>query len=361
LFAERGVFSELYRSDRPVWTDAVSGPGELPRVAIAVRAGDEVLGSIWAAVEKPLSEERTQALVDAAKLVALYMLHLRAGGDIGRRLRADLLNTALAGGRGARAALGRLGLAEQSVVVLALGIREPDLVAGSMDANASLITERQRITDAFAMHLTAAHPRCATAMFGDVAYGLVPVRRGGADREERAYRIATEFLRRVGDRHRAVIGIGTVAHSADELSYARDSADQVLRVLRSGIGDGRTVARLADVHAESLLLDLRDLVVARGDRPTGAIALLREYDERHHGQLVETLRAWLDAFGDLGAAAAAVHVHPNTFRYRLRRVSEVSGMNLDDPDTRLAAILQLRIVSALANPPAHAIAIEPTG
>jgi DNA-binding PucR family transcriptional regulator len=58
---------------------------------------------------------------------------------------------------------------------------------------------------------------------------------------------------------------------------------------------------------------------------------------------VETLRAWLDAFGDVTTAAAAVFVHPNTFRYRLRRLAEVGGLDLNDPDARFAAMLQLRV------------------
>src|SRR5579862_793753 len=52
LLAERGVFRELYRSEQPVYIDP-SGSDlpdfALPRAAVAVRAGDEVLGSIWAA------------------------------------------------------------------------------------------------------------------------------------------------------------------------------------------------------------------------------------------------------------------------------------------------------------------------
>jgi DNA-binding PucR family transcriptional regulator len=93
---------------------------------------------------------------------------------------------------------------------------------------------------------------------------------------------------------------------------------------------------------ESLLLELRDLIEARGDQHTGPIARLYAYDQQHNTSLVETLRAWLDAFGDVIAAAAAVYVHPNTFRYRLRRLAEVGALDLDDPEARFAAMLQLR-------------------
>jgi hypothetical protein len=324
------VFRELYRSDKPVYIGPLIEGEILPRVAVAVRAGDEMLGSIWAAVRGPLSADHTQALCDASRLVALHMLRIRAGADVARRLRTDLVSTALENGAGARAALDRLGLAEQPVVVLALAL-------ASAGDDATLVSERQRLSDGLAMHLSAVHPRCAAALVGDVAYGLVPV----ADTEA-AVRIATDFLDRVGDRVHAVIGIGPVARGTAELADARASADRALRVLRAG--DSR-VARLEDVHVESLVLELRDLVAARGDRPTGPVARLFAYDRQHNTNLVDTLRAWLDAFGDVIAAAATLYVHPNTFRYRLRRLSEVGGLDLADPEARFAAMLQLRVVT----------------
>jgi DNA-binding PucR family transcriptional regulator len=39
-----------------------------------------------------------------------------------------------------------------------------------------------------------------------------------------------------------------------------------------------------------------------------------------------------------------VNVHPNTFRYRVKRLSELSGIDLNDPDERLAAEIQLRFL-----------------
>jgi hypothetical protein len=346
LLSERGVFRDLYRSDQPVYVEPPAGAGDfsVPRVAVAVRAGDEVLGSIWAAVRQPLSEERVQAMCDAARLVALHMLRIRAGADVERRLRADLVSTALEGGPGSREALSRLGLADQPVIVLAMAVLDPVDSERSVGVDASLATERQRLSDGLAMHLSALHPRCATALVGDVVYGLIPVSSDSSG-EERAVRVGSDFLERVGDRVRAVIGIGTVAQNGAQLAAGRASADRALRVLRTGNGSGHRVALLADVHVEALVLELRDLVAAHGDRPTGPTARLFAYDSEHNTNLVETLRAWLDAFGDVIAAAAAMYVHPNTFRYRLRRLTEVSGIDLTDPEARFAAMLQLRVVS----------------
>jgi hypothetical protein len=345
MLADRGVFRDLYRSNEPVWVEpSTDGPADfsIPRVAVAVRAGDEVLGSIWAAVKEPLTADRMQALRDGARVVALHMLRIRAGADVERRLRADLVSTALEGGVGSREALSRLGLADLPVVVLGLAVLESAAVRTGTDA--STASERQRLADALAMHLGAVHPRCAVALVGDVVYGLVPVTRGWADGEQRAARIATDFLDRVGGRTPAVVGIGGVAQEAAGLARARTSADRALRVLRDRNDQARRVARLADVHVEALVIEVRDMVTARGDQPTGPVAQLLAYDAEHNTNLVDTLRAWLDAFGDVVAASAGMYVHANTFRYRLRRLAEVGQIDLADPEARFAAMLELRIV-----------------
>ncbi|MET0523212.1 MAG: helix-turn-helix domain-containing protein, partial [Nocardioides sp.] len=127
------------------------------------------------------------------------------------------------------------------------------------------------------------------------------------------------------------------------LAHARACTDRALRVLREGRGE-RRVARLDEIQVEALILELRDLVAARGDRPTGSLARLIEYDRKHQSNLVETLQAWLDAFGDVSAASRSLFLHPNTFRYRLRRLAEVGQINLGDPEQRFVAMLQLRVL-----------------
>src|SRR5690606_28133504 len=164
----------------------------------------------------------------------------------------------------------------------------------------------------------------------------------GPDAEGRLVGVAENFLERVGARMPGVIAVGPPAEDIAGIAQARAVALRVLRVLRDG--PGSRAARMTEVQTASLLLELRDLVLARGDAPDGALARLIDYDRRNDGHLVDTLRAWLDHFGDVGAAAAATYVHHNTFRYRLRRVREVGGLDLSDAETRFAAMLQLRML-----------------
>ncbi|MFF3645717.1 PucR family transcriptional regulator [Streptomyces sp. NPDC002564] len=340
IHEEHGVFKELYRSPGPVHIPppALGDEVALPRTAIAVRAGDEILGSVWAALREPLTPERERAFREAAKLVALHMLRYRAGADAENRLRADLVTTALEGGPGAVRALGGLGLADEPLLVLAMGL------APSADGDhAQVAAERQRLTTALAVHLTAVRPRSAVALLGDVAYALFPVPDGSVAARERAEQVAENFLRRTGDRPGAVVGIGSVAPEPAALARSRTNADRALRVLLDGRG-ARRVASIADVSVDALLLEMRDLALANRDELSGPLARLAAYDRRHNAHLVETLRAWLDAFGDVIAASASVFVHPNTFRYRIRRVAEVGQIDLRDPSERFAAMLQLRLM-----------------
>jgi DNA-binding PucR family transcriptional regulator len=345
ILRERGVFRDLHRSDRPVYIDDIpdgKGGFALPRIAIAVRAGDEVLGSIWAAVPGRLSDERDEALRESAKLVALHLLRVRAGADVQRRVRTDLVSSALDGGAGASEALERLGLANRPLLVLGVALDERARRRDDSDGVAAA-QERQRLGDAFAMHLSAMHPRSAVAAIGAATYGLLPAAGTGDKAETRAARALQDFLDRVGDRLPAVAAVGPAAPDLSALAHSRSCVDRILRVLREGRVH-RRIGSLDELQGEALILELKDIAAARGDVPTGALARLIDYDRQHDSKLVETLRAWLDAFGEVVAAADSVFVHQNTFRYRLRRVAEVGRCDLGDPDQRFAMMLQLRVL-----------------
>lgn len=341
-----GVFQRLYTSERPVLIspEVLSMPGvALARAAVAVRAGDELLGTVWAAVTGPLTPEQEQGMVDIAKLVALHLLRMRAGSDVERRLLSELVAVALEGGPGALDALRRLGLAGRTLLVLVMGLPEEAAHDGTLSL-ARRETERQRAADALAVHLSALRHGSVVATVGERVYGLVPVAAGEGEEAAAAKvaGIASTFLDRTAGRIPAVLGIGTLAHDVATLARSRAGADRALRVLRSETTT-RRVAHVTDVQLESLMLQLSDLATAEGYVSTGVVARLEEYDAAHRAELVGTLGAWLDAFGDVIAAAGRLHVHPNTMRYRLRRISEVGQVDLGDPDARFAAMLGLRL------------------
>jgi hypothetical protein len=98
--------------------------------------------------------------------------------------------------------------------------------------------------------------------------------------------------------------------------------------------DRTGVHRLVDLAGETAL----------AAQPTLATLLAHTYlgdldrDDQFHRQLVETALAYLDGGQRLDRTAAAVHVHPNTVRYRLGRLTELTGIDPDATSTVLATL-----------------------
>ncbi|MEU6282382.1 PucR family transcriptional regulator [Streptomyces sp. NPDC047028] len=143
-----------------------------------------------------------------------------------------------------------------------------------------------------------------------------------------------------GDEDELVVGlsapVGTVAAAA-----AYKQAEQALSVARRR---GRVLVEHEQVAAGSVLpLLADDAVRAFAD---GLLRALHEHDATGRGDLVASLRAWLSRHGQWDAAAADLGVHRHTLRYRMRRVEEILGRSLDDPDARMELWLALKATSS---------------
>ncbi|MER7958688.1 PucR family transcriptional regulator [Streptomyces sp. NPDC096030] len=122
---------------------------------------------------------------------------------------------------------------------------------------------------------------------------------------------------------------------------AYKQAEQALSVARRR---GRALVEHEDLAAGSVLpLLADDAVRAFAD---GMLRALYEHDATGRGDLVASLRAWLSRHGQWDAAAADLGVHRHTLRYRMRRVEEILGRSLDDPDVRMELWLALKATGA---------------
>ncbi|MES4907560.1 MULTISPECIES: PucR family transcriptional regulator [unclassified Streptomyces] len=133
-----------------------------------------------------------------------------------------------------------------------------------------------------------------------------------------------------------VIGLSAPAGPTAAAAAYRQ-AEQALSVARRR---GRMLVEHEEVAAGSVLpLLADDAVRAFAD---GMLRALREHDATGRGDLVASLRAWLSRHGQWDAAAADLGVHRHTLRYRMRRVEEILGRSLDDPDVRMELWLALK-------------------
>lgn len=70
---------------------------------------------------------------------------------------------------------------------------------------------------------------------------------------------------------------------------------------------------------------------------------LAEYDEQNRGSLVKTVEAYFGHHGNISQTAESLFVHRNTLLYRMDRIQELTGLQLDQANMRLALHLALRL------------------
>ncbi|HEU0132587.1 MAG TPA: helix-turn-helix domain-containing protein [Mycobacteriales bacterium] len=140
----------------------------------------------------------------------------------------------------------------------------------------------------------------------------------------------------------AALGVAVRAATGPAVPAADAAASRRLAVLALRAGRPGVTA-FEQVRTEATFVALRDALRRVPPVDGGGVARLAAHDAARRTAYRATLRAYLDAHGDVATAAAAVYIHPKTFRYRLRRIEELSGLSLDDPGTRLATELELRL------------------
>jgi GAF domain-containing protein len=90
------------------------------------------------------------------------------------------------------------------------------------------------------------------------------------------------------------------------------------------------------------------------DSTVDAVGRLADYDAQRGSQLVTTLEEFLRRHGNISATSEALFVHPNTLRQRLRRIAELSGLDLRKDDWLMIeiAVKMVKLEHALGSHPA---------
>jgi purine catabolism regulator len=73
------------------------------------------------------------------------------------------------------------------------------------------------------------------------------------------------------------------------------------------------------------------------------IGPLAEYDRQHRGSLVKTIDAYFNHHANVSQTAESLFIHRNTLLYRLERIQELTGQDINQADMRLALQLALKL------------------
>jgi PucR C-terminal helix-turn-helix domain len=113
----------------------------------------------------------------------------------------------------------------------------------------------------------------------------------------------------------------------------------LLRLIDRGAVAVDGMAAVEDHLADLIVLRNAELATALVQSRLAAVEALRPHER---DRLLETLNAWLGLQRQTPAVAEALHVHPQTVRYRLGKLRELLGEALETPDGRFELELALR-------------------
>jgi GAF domain-containing protein len=289
------------------------------RAAIAIRSGDQLLGSVWVAdTDGQLSQSALDLMPEIAAMAAFHLLRERSwrrhttftGGDAADRLLRGTASPEL---------LESWERACAETVVVAIECALPDRAASMVwaaRASSSLTT----YLGAYRMH------HAVTSEDGCVYVVLGARAKSGTEPANRVSAAVAHLNATFRIEIRAAIGPAVVRVS--DVPSSRRMADEALAVQRERPDMGSVVV-YDDVRSAVLFNQLAHTPAA--DAVLADPVFVRFVKDDPDAALLLT---YLDTLGDTARTAAMSRVHPNTVRYRLRRFTEATGVDLDHPRRR---------------------------
>ena len=331
-----GIFDALRASGDVVRVAERPELGLRPRLAVGIhlpptdsRRRPGFAGTIWLQQgSAPLADDVEDILRGGAVLAARIMSRLAAAPSTHTVRVQELLGI----GAAAAATSSTAGESEIFAIARELGI--------TVDGRAALIgflgVENSVPADVIALSASAFRADAQIASTGERVYVLLPKTGGASSVTSWVRGVVASLRRELGLTLRAVIatplaGLAGAAAARAEVDRVFDSAERHPGAIGqvTSLDEARTTVLLdeivAQVAGQPRLVDPR-------------VRQLREEDP----MLADTLQAYLDGFGDIATVAQRLHVHPNTVRYRVRRIEKLFSTSLDDPDDRLVLALGLR-------------------
>ncbi|MFE0674484.1 PucR family transcriptional regulator [Streptomyces sp. NPDC058867] len=341
-----GVYQRVRSGEEVVEVDERPELGARRRLVIGINAGRRPLGTIWVQEGgRPLAAGAPDMLRGAARIAATQLVDHYFQGDAGARLasREELSHGLLTGRFEPRALAAHLGIDPAGGAdVVAVDLREPDGTATAVRADA----RRAEAAGVMSVHAAALRDNALVVHACGQLYALLPTPGQAARPVEDdgplvrwAEELVATLRRLTGTPAQAVVA-GRAERLAD-IPAVKLRGHRALHLLaRTPEAAVGTHSRLAPAL---LVRDALELIDREPRLRFPAVAALAARDREQGTDLARSLLLYLDGFGDVAAVARRLSVHPNTLRYRVRRAAALTGLDLDDPEHRLAATLQLRL------------------
>lgn len=305
----------------------------VPVTATGELADDDVAPQAWLAAIKGkgrFSELDNLIFHQAVTIVALELLRRRVAGDTERRLAGNVLTDVITGDLSGNELARRLepfGIGDR-VVATVFSVAQPD---------PEVLTRCEQIVSAAVRDETAGS---LVAVNGPLVCALLPAVDDAdliAIAERLSGRATEELSMPVG----AGVGRTVVVGEARRAYHEARWAIEARALAGKATDDAPVVASYRDLGSFQLLLALQDDEALKlfCDSVLGPI----EAGEGHYGdELLRSLEAFIEENGQWERAARRLYCHRHTLRYRVRKIEELTGRNLQLARDRIEFWLALR-------------------
>jgi len=323
------------------------------RLIAPILAANQVLGYISVLDHPPHNEELAfMAIEQAALVLALAVAKERELSEVEGRVRGEFLEDLLHSTYGDEAAAQRrarhLGYPlHGSHIVMLVDIDDFRGFNKSRQISEDAIQALKReFLRRVAAVVRTSYARALVQGRSDQVVSLLPLGPEGGDYQIRAHALGTQIQQAISDwKPGFTVSVG-FSGPAEAPAGVAGSLREVTSVMESLARFKRwsQVVAVPELGLTGLLAAVTDERLV--DYSRRHLGPLIQHDTSRKGNLVATLRAYLET-GEQQQAAQRLRVHPNTLRYRLDRIREISGVDLEDPETRLNLAVALRVQALL--------------
>lgn len=328
LLKDLGAYRELHRTRKAVRVPARPQDGLRERVAIALFAGERIMGYIWLQeTGEGFGGDVEYVLTGSAARASAELIRYRNQQSV--HMREDRIVRLLSGPAEAAASAhsGKMP-AERPAALILLGMSDAD----SRADDAAL--KHGELANLASIHAAAYKPSAVVGQFnGDTAVIVPDLHSSTA---EQGLRSLAEAIVRDARKHLGITAVAAVGPTVPDL-LSLHTATRITEALLACMGPGTGVAGVDDFEAE---IPYREAVRNFTTSPFRhrSLAALLQAD----GELAETLRSYFDASFDVAECARRMKLHKNTVYYRVGKAARVTGLDFGNPRDSLVALLHIQ-------------------
>lgn len=141
-----------------------------------------------------------------------------------------------------------------------------------------------------------------------------------------------------------LIGIGKWYKNTTFLNKSYQEANQALKFGQAWF-ENRNIFHINDLGALRLLIHIHQEILL--DYSEDYLSVLLESDRESGTELIHTLKVYIQHQGVINDVADALFIHPNTLRNRIKKIEDMTGINVQDPEEFMNLMVAVKILSFL--------------